>query len=87
MSENTTQAPVFKMSIEDTVKTLQGYSVQAETSLSQLQTNIDSALKQIEEWRRIQLMIVGQKQLIADLISKTVETPKSATTADVEVTK
>ena len=70
-----TPVPTFKMSIADTVKMLQGYLAQADSSLTQLQTNIDNATAQVNEWKRIQLMIVGQKQLIADIISKTVETP------------
>jgi hypothetical protein len=72
MSETT---PAYKMTIDQTVQTYQGYMTQAESSLTQLQTNIDNANNQINEWRRIQLMIVGQKQLLKDLIDKTVETP------------
>jgi hypothetical protein len=71
----TAAAPTYKMSIADTVKMLQNYLTQADNSLAQLQNNIDSATNQVNEWKRIQLMIVGQKQLIADIISKTVDTP------------
>lgn len=78
--------PTFKMTIEETVKTLQGYDTQAESSLAQLQTNIDNANNQINEWRRIQLMIVGQRQLLKDLISKTVQTPTEVKTEAPETT-
>lgn len=71
-----TQAPIkTKMSIEDTVKMLQNYLGQADNSIAQLQTNIDSASNQVNEWKKLQLMIVGQKQLITDLLNKVVEMP------------
>ena len=101
MSETNTTAvvevgpptPQYKIGIEETVKTLLSYDAQAENSLTQLQANIDNANNQINEWRRIQLMIVGQRQLLKDLIGKTVELPKTEettkpdTTVDAEVVK
>jgi hypothetical protein len=67
--------PVFKMQVGDIVKTLQSYAAQADGTLNQLQSNIDTYTKQISEWNKMQIMIVGQKQLIADILSKTVELP------------
>lgn len=71
-----TPAPVFKMNIDDAVKMLQNYWTQADKSLASLETNINNATNQVNEWKRIQLMLMGQKQLISDLLSKTVEAPK-----------
>jgi len=71
--------PNFKMSTEQIVKLLQGYLAQADTSLTSLQSNIDDATNKLNEWKRMQLIIVGQKQLIQDILSKTVDTPKEET--------
>jgi hypothetical protein len=68
---NTTQpskAPI--PTLEELVKTLNTYDESAKKSLDQLQTNIDNATNQITEWKKIQLMIVGQQQLLKDLISR-----------------
>lgn len=81
VNTETVAAPAFKMSIDETVKMLQNYSVQADNSLTQLQTNIDNATNQLNEWKRMQLMIMGQRQLINDIISKTVVTPNDITSA------
>ena len=70
----------YKMSIEETVNELHKYDKQAESSMAQLQTNIDNSEKQINEWRRVQLMIAGQRALLKDLISKTVEVTAPANT-------
>jgi hypothetical protein len=79
MSESTTdtaQAPVFKMTIADTVKTLQTYLGQADSSLANLQSTIDDLTSKTNEAKRMQLILIGQKQLILDLLNKTVEAPK-----------
>jgi NADH/NAD ratio-sensing transcriptional regulator Rex len=71
----------YNMSIEDTVKMLQVYDKQAEATMAQLQTNIDSATNQLNESRRIQLMLVGQRQLTKNLLEKAIgiQAPVSAT--------
>lgn len=74
---NTAQAPVFKMSIGDTVKTLQTYLGQADSSLANLQATIDDLTSKTNEAKRMQLILIGQKQLILDLLNKTVEAPKA----------
>jgi esterase/lipase len=59
-----------QLSIEDTIKMLQNYHQQAETSITQIDNSINTANNQINEWKKMQLMILGQKQLIVDLLSK-----------------
>ena len=68
----------FKLSAPEILNQLRTYSEQAEKTLSQLQANIESGNNQIKEWQRMQLMIVGQKQLVADLVNKMVDTTPQA---------
>ena len=75
INEQTNKA-AFKITQEDTVKMLQTYQSNADNSLTQIKANIDNALNQIEEWKRMMLMIVGQKQLIQDILNKTISTPE-----------
>lgn len=77
ITQETVQAPIFKMSIADTVKTLQGYLVQVDSSLTTLQSTIDDLTSKTNDARRMQLILTGQRQLIVDLLNKTVEVPKS----------
>ena len=71
MSEQTQQQTNAPLTIEGTVALLQSYLQQADKSLANLDNSINSAHKQVDEWQRMKLMIVGQKQLIVDLINKT----------------
>ena len=76
INEQTNKA-AFKITQEDTVKMLQTYQSNADNSLTQIKANIDNALNQIEEWKRMMMMIVGQKQLIQDILNKTIPTPEA----------
>ena len=77
---NTTQPTKAPLpTLDEMVKTLKTYDESAKKSLEQLQTNIDNATNQITEWKKIQLMIVGQQQLLKDLISRTEVKPTQAT--------
>ena len=76
MSETQLELPLndqnenYKLSISDTVAKLKQYLENANKSLAQLQENINGANNQIQEWRKLELMIVGQKQVVADLLVK-----------------
>lgn len=87
MSETTnTPTPVvptqLKLNAGEITEQLKGYLAQAEKSLNQLASNIEAGERQITEWRKIQLMIVGQKQVVVDLLSKIVEAPAAPTTTE-----
>ena len=62
--------PEFRLSIDATYEMLQKYSASADSTLETLQKNIIAATNQINEWRRYELVIAGQKQLIKDLLTK-----------------
>jgi hypothetical protein len=64
-----------KITVEEIVSALDAYKSQADNSLAQLENNINQANAQINEWTKLKLMIVGQKQLIKDLYGKIVESP------------
>jgi hypothetical protein len=59
-----------KLSIDDTVKTLQGYLTQADQSLQQIENNIEKVKTQLNELVKMQITVVGQKLLAADLLKK-----------------
>jgi hypothetical protein len=71
----------FKLNPAEVVEQLRGYYNQAEQSLANLQNNIDAGNRQLDEWKRMQLMIVGQKQVVADLLNKIVEAPQAESPA------
>ena len=79
-TRNTTPTPAFKLNAGEVVTQLQSYLKQAEQSLTQLGTNIETGQRQLDEWKRMQLMLVGQRQVTLDLLNKIVEIPSSTTT-------
>jgi hypothetical protein len=68
---------------EQFVARLKKYDEQADASLAQVQSNIDTLTSQINDARRVQLMIAGQKQLLKDLISRTPTAPTAVTVPEV----
>ena len=66
---------VSKLTLDELVGKLQTYQGQADASLSQLKKNIDEANAQINEWQKLSLMIVGQKQLLKELLNMILESP------------
>ena len=70
MNEINTNVPAVPTpdTTEEHYKRLITYQTQAEASLTQVQGSIDTLTNQLSEARRVQLMLVGQKQLLADLI-------------------
>lgn len=69
----------FKLTAAEVVAQLRGYYTQADLSQAQLQSNIEAANQKIDEWRRMHLMIAGQKQIVADLLNKIVDAPAAPT--------
>ena len=73
----------LKLNAAEIVTQLNQYQAQADKSLNQLQTNIDAGTKQLEEWKKMQLILVGQRQVVLDLLGKVVEPPAPTTNATV----
>ena len=67
--------------VDQVVAQLQTYDTGAEKSLGQLEAKITEYTNQVTEWKRIQVAILGQRQLIKDLLNKTVEAPAETSIA------
>ena len=84
MSETTNtptpQPLTLKLNASEIVTQLQGYLKQADQSLQQLQSNLDAGQRQVDEWKRMQLVLVGQRQVVIDLLNKTVDIPAAPAT-------
>ena len=72
----TPAAPVqLKLNATEIAEQLKANLAQADQSLTQLASNIEAGERQIAEWRRVQLLIIGRKQTVVDLLTKIVEQP------------
>ena len=85
MSDTTnTNIPALKLDAGQVVEQLQSYLKQADQSLQQLQNNIDAGTRQLDEWKRMQLILVGQRQVVVDLLNRMIEAPAPAADTNVD---
>lgn len=67
------------VTIEEMTQLLHNYLSQAEASIKSLEDNITNANNQVQEWKKMQFMIIGQRQLLKDLLTKTTQQDKKNT--------
>ena len=79
MSEQATDKPTLYQTIEEHVAKLQKYLTNAENSLKQLETNINAATNQIQEAKKMQFAVLGQRDLIKSLLNDLLTAPETKT--------
>lgn len=79
MSETTSDKSTFYQTIEEHAAKLQKYLVNAESSLKQLETNINAATNQIQEAKKMQFAVLGQRDLIKSLLNDLLNDPANKT--------
>lgn len=72
MSESTPteSSPTFYTTLQEHAEKLQKYLTNAENSIKQLETNINSATAQIQEAKKLQFAVMGQRDLLKSLLSE-----------------
>lgn len=63
-------APQVTMTGEEIVKQLGVYKANADSSLAKIQENIDKVTDQLNGLNRMRLMILGQREIVNDLVSR-----------------
>ena len=58
------------MTPAEVLKTVETYKAQAEASLAKLQQNIDKLTEQLNQLQKMRLMVLGQRELVLDLLNK-----------------
>jgi len=62
----------FKLTPAEIYAQLTAYTAQADKTLQQLQASVDAGTNQLNEWRKMIVMITSQKAMAEDLINKMV---------------
>jgi len=60
----------LKMSVEEVLAQVETYKTNADASLAKLQQGIEKQTEQLSQLQKMQLMIMGQRELVTDLLNK-----------------